>query len=267
MTTPRTHGVPARLAVWGGSRAASREACFVGGLWRKVVLLDGVERYLPQVLRLQHRYREAFEIEQMIRNGVLLAVKQARHEAYVPAAVSNRHAHLDQKTVNALFGDEYILKKHKDLSQPGQYACEEFVTLEGPKGSLSLRALGPVRPETQVELSVSDARGVGVNPELRLSGDLSGTPGAALIGPAGRVRLERGVIVAARHLHISPKQAEAYGLQDGDRVRLLAEGPRGVVLENVVVRAGDGHDLELHIDFDEANCAMIVNGSLLKIID
>jgi len=174
--------------------------------------------------------------------------------------------HLDRKTIDALFGAGYILKKLKNLLQPGQYVCEEFVTLEGPKGRLKLRVLGPVRGETQVELSITDVRSIGLTPSLRLSGDLAGTPGAVLAGSAGHVQLRQGVIVAARHLHISAKQAEIYGLADGDSVRLQAEGPRGAILDHVVVRAGDGHDLELHIDFDEANCAMIGNGDLLKII-
>ena len=203
--------------------------------------------------------------EQIIRNGVLTAFRKIHDVSYVPVAVSNRHVHLDAQTTEALFGPGYTPQKQKDLSQPGQYACREVVTLEGPKGSLPLRVLGPARKETQVELSVTDAIRVGVPPVVRLSGDLAGTPGVALTGPVGTVRLRRGVIVAARHLHISAEQATVYGLADGDMVRLSAEGPRGVVLENVVVRAGDGHELEAHIDFDEANCALIGSGDLLKL--
>ena len=185
----------------------------------------------------------------------------------MPAAVSNRHVHLCEKSIESLFGKGYKLNKHKNLSQPDQFACKEFVTLEGPKGSLKLRVLGPVRKEVQVELSVTDARNVGIVPTLRLSGDLAGTPGAILVGPEGSVEPERGVIVAARHLHISLRQAEVFGLRDGDIIRLLSDGARGIVLEHVAVRAGDEHDLELHLDFDEANCAMIENGDLLKIIE
>lgn len=175
--------------------------------------------------------------------------------------------HLCFKSIELLFGEGYKLSKYKDLSQPGQFACREIVTLEGPKGKLKLRVLGPARKETQVELSVSDAKRVGIKPDLRLSGDLTGTPGAVLIGSAGSVKLKSGVIVAARHLHISSEQANIFGLKDGDIIKLQSEGPRSVILENVAVRVGNEHDLELHIDFDEANSAMIENGDLLRIID
>ena len=190
----------------------------------------------------------------------------ARGEGFVPAAVSNRHVHLDQAAADALFGAGYKFNKLKDLSQPGQYAFEEVVTIEGPKGRLKLRVLGPLRDNTQAELSVTDARGIGIVPVVRLSGELKGTPGATLEGPAGSIKLSSGVIVAARHLHISAEQAAIFGLKDKDVVRLLAGGERGAVLERVVVRAGSGHELELHIDFDEANCALINTGDILKIV-
>ena len=205
-------------------------------------------------------------MEQFIRNQVLLNIKQIANDGFVPVAVSNRHVHLDQKTADSLFGVGYKFKKQKDLSQPGQYACEEFVDIKGTKGTLKLRVLGPIRNKTQVELSVTDARSAGIATSLRLSGDLDGTPGAKLIGPKGSVELKQGVIVAARHLHMSNSQAFIYGVKDNDSVRLQQEGFRRIVLENVIVRTGDGHELELHIDFDEANCAMISNGDLLRIV-
>ena len=205
-------------------------------------------------------------IEQTIRNNVLLAVKQEQNEGFIPVAVSNRHVHLSKQAVETLFGTGYMLNKQKDLSQPGQFACEETVTLEGPKGNLKLRVLGPARSETQVELSVTDARSVGIEPTLKLSGDLANTPGATLLGPGGQITLNNGVIVAMRHVHMSARQAAVYKIKDGGTINLRAEGKRGIVLENVVVRVGDGHDLELHLDFDEANCAMIQTGDLLKIV-
>ena len=205
-------------------------------------------------------------VEQTIRNNVLLSVMQEKSEGFVPAAVSNRHVHLSGQAVEVLFGKGYILNKQKDLSQPGQFACNETVMLEGPKGNLKLRVLGPARNETQVELAVTDARSAGIEPVLKLSGDLANTPGAKLIGPSGQILLNNGVIVAMRHVHMSDGQAAVYGIKDGDKINLRAEGKRGIILENIIVRVGQGHDLELHIDFDEANCAMINSGDLLKIV-
>ena len=205
-------------------------------------------------------------MEQIIRNNVLLSVMRKSGEGFIPAAVSNRHVHLSGQDVESLFGKGYILTKQKDLSQPGQFACTETVTLEGPKGKLKLRVLGPARNETQAELSVTDARNAGIEPVLRLSGDLADTPSAKLVGPSGHVMMKSGVIVAMRHVHMSVGQAEIYGIKDGDMINLRAEGKRGIVLENVIVRVGEGHDLELHLDFDEANCAMIQSGDLLKIV-
>ena len=207
-----------------------------------------------------------FCTEQRLKNGILTARHDGQESGFVPAAVSNSHVHLDRESVDALFGKGYELQKLKDISQPGQYACNEFVTLEGPKRPLKLRVLGPLRNETQVELSATDARGAGIAPVVRLSGDLKGTPGALLKGPVGAIKINSGVIVAARHLHLNSEQSRAFGLRDGDRVRLAAKGERGIVLENVIVRAGEGHELDLHIDFDEANSAMINNGDLLKVV-
>ena len=205
-------------------------------------------------------------MERIIRNNVLLSVMRKCGEGFIPAAISNRHVHLSQQAVEVLFGKGYLLNKQKDLSQPGQFACKESVTLEGPKGELTLRVLGPARSETQAELSVTDARFVGIDPVLRLSGDLTNTPGAKLFGPSGHLLLNSGVIVAKRHVHLSDPQAEVYRIKDGEMINLRAEGKRGITLENVIVRVGMGHDLELHLDFDEANCAMIQNGDLLKIV-
>jgi len=205
-------------------------------------------------------------IEKTIRNRTLLALRGIQSEGFVPAAVSNRHIHLSRNAVDTLFGSGYTLTRYRELSQPGQYACAEYVTVQGPKESLRLRVLGPERGEVQVELSVTDALQAGIEPVARLSGDLDGTPGATLIGPAGQLRIERGIIVALRHLHLSSEQARVYGLKNGDIIRLQSDGARGVILGNVAVRVGPGHEMEVHLDFDEANCAMIRNGDLLKIL-
>ena len=125
----------------------------------------------------------------------------------LPIALSNKHIHLSQADLEALFGEGYELTHKKDLSQPGQFACEEMVEVVGPKGSTKMRVLGPVRPESQVEVSLADARGLGIAVPVRQSGDVEGTPGCKLVGPKGEVEMSRGVIVAARHIHMSLEDA------------------------------------------------------------
>jgi len=197
----------------------------------------------------------------------LLSVKATTGQGFLPAAISNRHLHLSKADVDALFGTGYKLRPMKPLSQPGQYACEETVTVVGPKGKLAkVRVLGPERKETQVELSATDAVKLGVKPVVRMSGDIKNTPGCTIEGPAGSVTIPNGVIVAARHLHISDKQAAVYGLTDGAVIRVKTQGERSVVFENVVVRVNKDFDLELHFDFDEANATLMKNGDLVEIV-
>ena len=206
------------------------------------------------------------EIKRMIMLGVVKEMA-SRNQYYVPAAVSNRHVHLCTKDAEALFGRGYSLHSRKELSQPGQYACKEQITLVGPKGSIEkIRVLGPARSQTQLEFSVTDAYRIGINPVVRMSGSIEDTPGAKLIGPAGELTLYRGVIVAKRHVHISNEQAQWFGLSDGELIDLQQEGDRPVVFKNVLVRCGDAHSLEMHIDTDEANSGMIKTGMLLKMI-
>ena len=187
-------------------------------------------------------------------------------ERFVPVTSSNRHVHLCQRDVERLFGPGYALTPLRDLLQPGQYACRETVVLEGRKGKAVLRVVGPVRKETQVELSYTDCYQLGFDPVLRMSGDTAGTPGGTLINGDRRVSLERGVLVAKRHLHMSPGEAAAYGLKDGDLVAIQAEGDRRAQLENLVVRTGPEHSLEAHIDKDEANACGIADGQLCRLV-
>ncbi|MDR3050333.1 MAG: phosphate propanoyltransferase [Oscillospiraceae bacterium] len=197
---------------------------------------------------------------------IILARLAQGGERFVPVAVSNRHVHLCQRDVDALFGAGYTLRKRNDLAQPGQYACEERVWIETAKGRLALRVVGPVRGETQAEISATDAARLGIPPVVRLSGDLADTPGARLSSGEQRIEIARGVIVAARHLHLSAQEAADYGLRDGDTVSLMLEGPRAAVLGQVVVRAGEGHLLEAHIDTDEANAALLQPGALARVL-
>ena len=187
-------------------------------------------------------------------------------EPYVPVMSSNRHCHLSQADVEKLFGPGYQLTKMRDLVQPGQYACNERVTIETPKGKMTLRVVGPARKETQVELSITDSVKLGLKPPIRMSGELEGSPGCTLANGDKRITLSKGVIVAARHLHMSPDDAQAFGLKDGDVVSLKVEGPRPALLENVLVRSGEAHLMEAHIDTDEANACALTDGQLCRVI-
>ena len=170
----------------------------------------------------------------------------------VEIGISNKHLHLCKEDVEKLFGEGHELTPTKDLVQPGQFACEEKVDIVGPKKTLAgVRVLGPERPETQVELAMTDARTIGISAPIRESGKLEGTPGCKLVGPCGEVELEKGVIVALRHVHLSPEQAEEAGVKDKDIVKLKIEGERALVFDNVLVRSGDAHFREAHLDTDE----------------
>jgi len=185
----------------------------------------------------------------------------------LPIALSNRHIHLSQKDLDVLFGEGYQLTKMKDLSQPGQYACEEKVDIVGSKGTIKgVRILGPDRPSTQFELSVSDAFSLGVKPIVRNSGDIKGTPGAKLIGPKGEVEIEEGIIVAARHIHMHTKDGEEFGVADKDIVDIKVGGERGLVFNNVLVRVSESFALEMHVDIEEGNAAGVKNGDLVELI-
>ncbi|MBC6696136.1 phosphate propanoyltransferase [Terrisporobacter mayombei] len=184
----------------------------------------------------------------------------------LPIALSNKHIHLSQADVDVLFGEGYELTHKKDLSQPGQYACEEMVEVVGPKGSTKMRVLGPVRPESQVEVSLADARGLGIVVPVRQSGDVEGTPGCKLVGPKGEVELERGVIVASRHIHMSLEDAEKFGVKDKEIVSVQTEGERGLLFNNVLVRANAAFKLEMHVDLEEGNAAGVKNGDLVTLV-
>jgi putative phosphotransacetylase len=187
-------------------------------------------------------------------------------ERFVPVTSSNRHVHLSQADVERLFGPGYQLTRMRDLCQPGQYACNESVTMECEKGKISLRVVGPARKETQVELSCTDCYKLGVKPVLRMSGETAGTPGCTLCNGDRRAAIDHGVIVATRHLHMSPYEAAGFGLKDGDVVALQTEGERASILQNIVVRSGEAHSLEVHIDKDEANACGLADGQLCRIL-
>lgn len=186
----------------------------------------------------------------------------------VPIALSNRHIHLSQKDLESLFGKGYELKKLKDLSQPGQYASQETVDAVGPKGEIKgIRILGPVREETQMEISISDSFKLGIKAEIRNSGETKETPGLKLIGPEGEVSIDRGVIVAARHIHMNNADAEKLGVEDKDCVKVKVGGPRGLIFDEVLVRVNDDYSLEMHVDVEEGNACGVKNCDLVEIIN
>lgn len=188
-------------------------------------------------------------------------------ENKVPVALSNRHIHVSQADLDVIYGEGHELTNVKDLSQPGQYACDEKVDIVGPKNTIKgVRILGPVRPVTQLEISMFDARTLGVEGMVRASGNIAGTPGAIIVGPKGQVEIKEGVIVAARHLHMHTDDAPKYGLKDRDVIKVRAGKERAVVFENVVVRVHPEFGLDLHIDIEEGNAAGVNNGDLGEII-
>ena len=184
----------------------------------------------------------------------------------LPIALSNKHIHLSQADIDVIFGQGYELTHKKDLSQPGQFACEEMVEVVGPKGSTKMRVLGPARPESQVEVSLADARGLGIAVPVRQSGDTEGTPGCKLVGPKGEVEMTKGVIVAARHIHMSLEDAERFGVKDKDVVSVQTTGERALLFNNVLVRANAAFALEMHVDLEEGNAAGVKNGDLVELV-
>lgn len=181
---------------------------------------------------------------------------------------SARHIHVSREDLEILFGRGYELTPKKELSQPGQFACEERVDVVGSKKTLSrVSILGPCRSETQVELSLTDARSIGVSAPIRESGDIKDSGGCKIVGPAGEIEIEQGVIAAKRHIHMTVADAQKYGVEDKQivKVKIDSEG-RSTVFGDVVVRVSDSYVLAMHIDTDESNAACAVPGTVGEII-
>jgi putative phosphotransacetylase len=201
------------------------------------------------------------ELVQLIREVTIKALANNQTKLEVPIAVSNRHIHLSKEHVERLFGRNYQLNKWKDLSQPGQFASKETVTLIGPKGKLEkVRVLGPARGDTQIEISLFDGYTLGITPPIRDSGDIDGTPSVNIQGPRGQLKVDQGLICAARHIHMNPDDATRFQVTNGQRVQVKVTGQRGVIFDNVLIRVSPKYKLEMHIDVDEANAAQIKNG-------
>ena len=185
----------------------------------------------------------------------------------VPVGVSNRHIHLSQKDVETLFGPGHQLTKKKEL-MGGQYACEECCTIVGLKlrAIENVRVLGPARKATQVEISYTDARKLGINVPVRESGDIAGSAPIAIVGPKGAVYCKEGCIVAARHIHMAPADAARAGVNDGDYVSVKMDNERGTTFDQVKIRVDESFTLEMHIDTDEANASDIKSGDKVTIV-
>ncbi len=202
---------------------------------------------------------------------IVANVKNAQADcdgADVPVGVSNRHIHLTREHVEILFGKGYELTKIKDLSQPGQYACKEQLTLVGPsmRAIEGVRVLGPERKASQVEISRTDSFTLKVKPPVRESGDINGSAPVTIIGPKGIVTLAEGCIIANRHIHMSPDEAKKYNVVDGEYVDVLLCGERKSMFYDVQIRVHQNFRLEMHIDTDDANAAGVGNGAKVKLI-
>ncbi len=190
-------------------------------------------------------------------------------EKTVLVETSARHVHVTKETLETLFGAGYTLTKKKDLSQPGQFSCEERVQVIGPKGSFpAVSILGPERSADQVELSASDARKIGITAPVRESGDVKGSGACKLVGPKGEVELSEGVIIAKRHIHMTPEDAEKYGMRDKQVVSVeIKSAERSLIFGDTVVRVSPKYALAMHIDTDEANAVLAPAGVLGVILD
>jgi putative phosphotransacetylase len=200
--------------------------------------------------------------------SILLAKKVGHMKTMLPIARSDIHVHLTQSDLDALFGENYKLTYVRELTIPGNYACAETLEVVGPKGSIKGAVIvAPVRKYTQVEVSFTDAAVLGLDPPLRESGDLEGSPGCILIGSNGRkIVLEKGVIAALRHIHMHPDDAKEFGVVNGQRVKIRVPGERALVFENVIVRVSEEYRLEMHIDMDEGRAAKVVDFQLVELI-
>ncbi|WP_280770778.1 phosphate propanoyltransferase [Salipaludibacillus daqingensis] len=207
------------------------------------------------------------DLRDKIVQDVLHLLRDRGEEPFIPIGVSNRHIHLSRDHLETLFGKGYQLTKWKDLKQPGQFAANETVTLIGDKGIISnVRILGPLRKESQVEVSLTDSYRLGMDIPIRESGKTEGTPGIVLKGPKGIVVMTQGVIVALRHIHMPPAFAEKHGIKNKSFVSVEFSGKRRLVFDHVLIRVSDQFVLEMHLDTDEANSAAIQTNDTGKIV-
>ena len=215
---------------------------------------------------------DAVKIAEMVRKilqeGVPARETKREEAGEVPVGVSNRHIHLTREDVDILFGMGYELTQLKDLSQPGQYACKEVLTIIGPslRPIENVRVLGPLRRRTQVEISRTDSFTLKVKPPVRESGRVEGSAALTIVGPKGVVTISEGCIIANRHIHMSPDDGAAFGVKDGDTVIVETDGERRTRFYDVQVRVDKAFRLEMHLDTDDANAAGLGNGARVRIV-
>lgn len=204
-----------------------------------------------------------------IAAAVALAIKNTQTDNGIPVGISNRHIHLTREHVETLFGKGYQLQPLKELSQPGQYACKETLTIVGPslRPIEKVRVLGPERSASQVEISRTDSYLLKVKPPVRESGDIKDSAPITIIGPCGIVELKEGCIIANRHIHMSEEDGKHFGVKDGDYVTVDANGERRTRFFDVQVRVSKNFRLEMHLDTDDANAAALKNGDRVVISD
>lgn len=207
-------------------------------------------------------------MNQNLMETIRQAVKRAMiEESFVELEASGRHVHLSREAIDDLFGEGYQLTKAKELSQPGQFACKERITINGPKGKIeNVVILGPERKATQVEVSLTDAVVLGEKVPVRESGHIEGTPGITLIHNKRELKLDQGLIVAKRHIHVSTEDAEKLHVNNHEIVQVKVFGERSLILDEVVIRISPNYRTAMHIDFDEANACGFKKGMLVKII-
>ena len=202
--------------------------------------------------------------EQLGKGGCYQAENE---DALIPVGISNRHIHLSQEDFETLFGAGATMTHFKDLSQPGQFACKEVMTIVGPGGAIErVRLLGPARKQTQVEVSVADCFKLGIKAPLRDSGDLAGSAPITIVGTKGSVNIPEGCIIALKHIHMHTDDAARLGLKDRDHVNVQTCGERNLMFQEVLIRVSDKFKLEMHVDMDEANAASLSNGDKVRIV-
>ncbi len=194
-------------------------------------------------------------------------IQRLKEKLFIEVEASGRHVHLSREDVDALFGAGYSLTRVRDLSQPGQFVCQERVTITGPKGSIqNVVVLGPERKETQAEISMTDGLVLGIKAPVRSSGDVEHTPGFTLSVNGRSIRKEKGIMVAKRHIHMTPEDAARFGVKDRDTVNIQVYGSRPVIFEDTDVRVSKDFATYVHIDYDEANACGFQKGTCCRIL-
>lgn len=206
-------------------------------------------------------------MDNLLHDIIEEVVRRVKDEAFIEVEASGRHVHLTQEHIETLFGEGYKLTRIKDLSQPGQYACKERVTISGPKGRIdNVVVLGPARKETQVEVSLTDTLAIGSKPPVKLSGDLDNTEEITVSTDRASISLNRGLMVAKRHIHMSPEDAKKFEVSNNDSIKVKVLGKRPLIFDDVIVRVSKDYRTFMHIDYDEANACGFSKGTFALIV-